>query len=62
MAMAVYGLGIIFAPLIGRTVGGSFTHSHSWCWVFYINIPVSIAAVLMFRILVGDPTLCSPGR
>jgi DHA2 family multidrug resistance protein len=55
MAMAVYGLGIILAPLIGPTLGGWITDQASWRWVFYINIPVSIAAVLMIHAFVEDP-------
>ena len=54
-AMAVYGLGIILAPLIGPTLGGWITDQYSWRWVFYINIPVSIAAVLMIQAFVEDP-------
>jgi DHA2 family multidrug resistance protein len=54
-AMAMYGLGIILAPLIGPTLGGWITDQYSWRWVFYINIPVSIAAVLMIRAFVEDP-------
>jgi MFS transporter, DHA2 family, multidrug resistance protein len=55
IAMAVYGLGIILAPLIGPTLGGWITDWYSWRWVFYINIPVSIAAVLMIHAFVEDP-------
>jgi DHA2 family multidrug resistance protein len=55
MAMATYGLGIILAPLIGPTLGGWITDQYSWRWVFYINIPVSIAAMLMIHSFVEDP-------
>jgi DHA2 family multidrug resistance protein len=55
VAMAVYGLGIILAPLLGPALGGWITDQYSWRWVFYINIPVSIAAVLMIRAFVEDP-------
>ena len=54
-AMAVYGLGIILAPLVGPTLGGWITDSYSWRWVFYINVPVSIAAMLMIQAFVEDP-------
>ncbi len=54
-AMAVYGLGIILAPLLGPTLGGWITDQYSWRWVFYINIPVSIAAILMIQAFVEDP-------
>jgi MFS transporter, DHA2 family, multidrug resistance protein len=54
-AMAFFGLGIILAPLIGPTLGGWITDQYSWRWVFYINIPVSIAAILMIQAFVEDP-------
>ncbi len=54
-AMAVYGLGIILAPLLGPTLGGWITDTYSWRWVFYINIPISLAAVFMINAFVEDP-------
>ena len=39
MAMAIWGIGIMFAPIVGPTLGGFITDNWSWRWVFYINIP-----------------------
>jgi DHA2 family multidrug resistance protein len=61
-AMAAYGLGIILAPLLGPTLGGWITDQYSWRWVFYINIPVSIAAVLMVQAFVEDPPYARRAR
>jgi DHA2 family multidrug resistance protein len=47
MAMAVWGIGIMFAPIIGPTLGGWITDNWSWRWVFYINVPVGAAALLL---------------
>jgi DHA2 family multidrug resistance protein len=64
-AMAVYGLGIVTAPIIGPTLGGWITDNYSWRWIFYINIPVGILAVLMANTFVEDPPYIrgqKPGR
>ncbi len=53
--MAVYGMGVVVAPIIGPTLGGWITDNYSWRWVFYINIPVGIIAVLMSQAFVEDP-------
>ena len=55
MAMAAFGLGVVVAPIIGPTLGGWITDNYSWRWVFYINIPVGVAAILMTRAFVEDP-------
>jgi DHA2 family multidrug resistance protein len=47
MAMAIWGIGVMFAPIIGPTLGGWITDNWSWRWVFYINVPVGAAAVVM---------------
>jgi len=46
-AMAIYGMGIMVAPIIGPTLGGYLTESFDWRWVFLINLPVGILAVTM---------------
>src|SRR5262249_39656494 len=47
VAMAVFAMGIIVAPILGPTLGGFITDEYSWRWVFYINLPVGAVAVLM---------------
>ena len=54
-AMAVYGMGIIVSPLIGPLVGGWITDNFSWRWIFYINVPVGILALVMIHTFVKDP-------
>jgi len=46
-AMAIYGMGIMVAPIIGPTLGGWLTESFDWRWVFLINLPVGMAAAFM---------------
>ncbi|MBU2533739.1 MAG: DHA2 family efflux MFS transporter permease subunit, partial [Alphaproteobacteria bacterium] len=45
-ATALWGLGVIFGPVIGPTIGGYLTELYEWRWVFYINVPVGIIAYL----------------
>ena len=54
-AMGFWGLGIVVAPMLGPVLGGWLTDSYSWRWVFYINIPIGIASLLMTRFFVFDP-------
>jgi MFS transporter, DHA2 family, multidrug resistance protein len=64
-AMAVFGLGIIVAPIIGPTMGGWITDNYSWRWIFYINVPVGILATLMANAFIEDPPYIrsqKPGR
>jgi DHA2 family multidrug resistance protein len=55
-AMGFWGLGIVVAPMLGPVLGGWLTDSYSWRWVFYINIPVGIFALIMTQLFVFDPS------
>ena len=54
-AMAVWGICIVTAPILGPLVGGWLTDSYSWRWIFYINIPVGIVSLIMIKAFVFDP-------
>src|ERR1700693_404469 len=54
-AMGFWGLGIVVAPILGPVLGGWLTHSYSLRWVFYINIPVGIASLIMTQLFIFDP-------
>src|SRR5678809_189818 len=58
-AMGFWGLGIVVAPIIGPVVGGWLTDSYSWRWVFYINLPVGLASVVMAKLFIFDPPYVS---
>jgi DHA2 family multidrug resistance protein len=55
LAFALYGVTIVCAPAIGPTLGGWITDNYSWRWIFYINVPVGILAVLLVTQLLPDP-------
>jgi len=61
-AMAFWALGIVVAPMLGPVLGGWITDSYSWRWLFYINIPIGIAAVVMATLFIFDPPYIKRGK
>ena len=55
MAMAIYGVAVVVAPVLGPTLGGWITDNYSWRWCFYINIPVGILSLVLTHFIVSDP-------
>jgi len=45
-AMAWWTFGLLFGPVIGPIFGGYLTVEYGWRWIFYINIPIAIAAFI----------------
>jgi DHA2 family multidrug resistance protein len=54
-AMAIFGLGAMFGPIVGPLLGGWITDALSWRWIFYINIPIGILSIIMNIIVIKDP-------
>lgn len=52
--MAIFGMGIMMGPTLGPTVGGYITYHASWPWIFYINLPIGLAALLLANQLLPD--------
>jgi DHA2 family multidrug resistance protein len=55
MAMAIFGIGIMFGPIIGPLLGGWITDNWSWRWIFYVNVPIGIFSALLTSIVIQDP-------
>ncbi len=54
-AMGLFGVGTVLAPALGPTLGGWLTDQYSWPWVFYVNVPIGVASVLLVTRFVEDP-------
>lgn len=46
-AMAIWGVGIMTAPILGPTLGGFITENFNWRWIFYLNVPICLIAFMM---------------
>jgi DHA2 family multidrug resistance protein len=44
LALGLWAMVVIIAPVVGPVLGGYITDNYSWPWLFYINVPTGIAA------------------
>jgi DHA2 family multidrug resistance protein len=52
MALAMWAMTVVVAPIFGPILGGYLTDNFSWPWIFYINVPVgALAGVITWTIL-----------
>lgn len=54
-SMALFGMVVVIAPIIGPVLGGWITSNWSWPFIYFINIPVGIMCVILARKLIEDP-------
>ena len=45
-AQGIFGLGVIAGPALGPVLGGWLTDQMGWRWIFFINVPFGVLAVL----------------
>src|SRR5271168_3023940 len=55
MAMTMFGMAALTAPVVGPTLGGYLSDYQNWRWIFYINIPIGCLALLLSYFIVKDP-------
>jgi DHA2 family multidrug resistance protein len=60
-AMGFFGIVVVVAPIIGPVLGGWLTETYSWRWIFYINVPVGLAGLMLMRTYVHDPAYLRRG-
>ena len=46
-AMAMFGLGVVVAPVLGPTLGAILTDTYTWRMVFFVNLPIAAFALMM---------------
>src|SRR5580704_15783547 len=62
VAMTLFSLAALIAPVVGPTLGGWITDNYSWRWVFYINVPVGLVALGACYALLRDPDYLTKQR
>jgi DHA2 family multidrug resistance protein len=61
-AFAAYGVVVIVAPTLGPSLGGYITDNISWHWIFLINVPIGIVALILVKIFVAEPKILEEQR
>ena len=54
-AMAVFGLVVVVAPIIGPVIGGWITENWSWPYIYFINLPIGVLALGLSKTFIYDP-------
>lgn len=54
MGLAIYGIGLICAPILGPVIGGYITEHLTWRWIFYINLPICLLSFILSLMLIRE--------
>lgn len=54
-AMAMFGMIVVLAPILGPVIGGWITDNWTWPYIYYINIPIGILAWVLSNTFIYDP-------
>jgi DHA2 family multidrug resistance protein len=56
-ALAIWGLGVMFAPVMGPVVGGWITETYGWRWVFLLGTPFAAVALATAVVFIRETPL-----
>lgn len=54
MALALWSMTVTVAPIFGPILGGWISDNYHWGWIFYINVPIGIAVVVITWAILKD--------
>src|SRR5262245_61980071 len=54
-ALTLFGIAALIAPILGPALGGWLCVNHNWRWIFLINVPIGLVALVASFALVRDP-------
>jgi DHA2 family multidrug resistance protein len=54
MALAMWAMTTLVAPVTGPLLGGWITDNMTWPWIFYINLPIGLLGMFMVMTFVHD--------
>lgn len=54
MALALWSMTIVLAPILGPILGGYISDNYAWGWIFFVNVPVGIISLLVLRSALAD--------
>ena len=54
IALAIWAMTVVVAPIFGPILGGWITDNYSWPWIFFINVPVGVLAAFVTWTLLKD--------
>jgi EmrB/QacA subfamily drug resistance transporter len=61
--MSVVGMPMLLGPILGPVIGGLIVDTASWRWIFYVNVPIAVLAlVLAARLLHADAGRAEAGK
>lgn len=57
LAFAIWGMAVVVSPILGPPLGGWLTETYSWPWIFFLNVPMGLLALLLCWLFLEEPPL-----